>query len=57
VNGLHGVGLEVYDFNPRAIACYRKCGFVEEGRPRDAPLWEGRWHDALLMSVLSTDNI
>jgi RimJ/RimL family protein N-acetyltransferase len=57
VIGLHRVDLEVYDFNPRAIASYRKCGFVEEGRLRDALLWEGRWHDALLMSVLSTDNI
>jgi RimJ/RimL family protein N-acetyltransferase len=57
VIGLHRVDLEVYDFNPRAIASYRKCGFVEEGRLRDALLWEGQWHDALLMSVLSTDNI
>jgi RimJ/RimL family protein N-acetyltransferase len=57
VIGLHRVDLEVYDFNPRAIASYRKCGFVEEGRLRDALLWEGQWQDALLMSVLSTDNI
>lgn len=57
VIGLHRVALEVYDFNPRAIASYRKCGFVEEGRLRDALLWEGQWHDALLMSALSTDNI
>ncbi|WNV88822.1 GNAT family protein [Umezawaea sp. Da 62-37] len=57
VIGLHRVELEVFDFNPRAIAAYRKCGFVEEGRMRDALLWEGEWHDALLMAVLSTDNI
>ena len=57
VIGLHRVDLEVYDFNARAIASYRKCGFVEEGRLRDALRWDGRWHDALLMSVLSTDNI
>ncbi|MFD9738174.1 GNAT family N-acetyltransferase [Umezawaea sp. NPDC059074] len=57
VIGLHRVELEVFDFNPRAIASYRKCGFVEEGRLREALLWEGRWHDALLMGVLRTDNI
>jgi RimJ/RimL family protein N-acetyltransferase len=57
VIGLHRVELEVYDFNARAIASYRKCGFVEEGRLRDALRWDGQWHDALLMSVLSTDNI
>ncbi|PRY40309.1 GNAT family N-acetyltransferase [Umezawaea tangerina] len=57
VVGLHRVELEVFDFNPRAIASYRKCGFVEEGRARDALLWEGEWHDALLMAVVSTDNI
>jgi RimJ/RimL family protein N-acetyltransferase len=57
VVGLHRVELEVFDFNPRAIASYRKCGFVEEGRLREALLWEGQWHDALLMGVLRTDNI
>ncbi|HEX6345974.1 GNAT family protein [Umezawaea sp.] len=57
VIGLHRVELEVYDFNPRAIASYLKCGFVEEGRKRDALRWDGRWHDALLMGALRTDNI
>lgn len=54
---LHRVSLEVYEYNERAIAVYRKCGFVEEGRMRDALRWDGRWYDALLMSVLSTDSI
>lgn len=50
--GLHRVWLHVYAFNMRAIAVYRSCGFVVEGRLRDALLWEGRRHDALLMGVL-----
>jgi RimJ/RimL family protein N-acetyltransferase len=54
---LHRVSLEVFEYNERAIAAYRKCGFVEEGRMRDALRWDGRWYDALLMSVLSTDSI
>ncbi|PWV49321.1 MULTISPECIES: GNAT family N-acetyltransferase [Nocardiopsis] len=50
--GLHRVWLYVYAFNMRAIAVYRSCGFDVEGRLRDALLWEGRRHDALLMAVL-----
>ena len=53
--GLHRVHLEVYDFNARAIAAYRKCGFVEEGRLRDSLRWDGRWHDTIVMSRLATD--
>ncbi|GAA3758412.1 RimJ/RimL family protein N-acetyltransferase [Spinactinospora alkalitolerans] len=53
--GLHRVSLEVYAFNMRAIAAYRACGFAVEGRLRDALLWEGRRHDALVMSVLERD--
>jgi Acetyltransferases, including N-acetylases of ribosomal proteins len=51
--GLHRVWLRVYAFNMRAIAAYRACGFTVEGRLRDALLWEGRRHDALVMSVLA----
>ncbi|HEX8870965.1 MAG TPA: GNAT family protein [Lentzea sp.] len=54
---LHRVDLEVYEFNDRAIHVYKKCGFQEEGRLRDALLWEGEFYDAIVMSVLSTDNI
>jgi RimJ/RimL family protein N-acetyltransferase len=53
--GLHRVGLEVFDFNPRAQRVYEKCGFVREGVLRDALRWDGRRHDALAMSVLATD--
>ena len=34
--GLHLVSVRVSTSNARAIACYRKCGFVEEGREREA---------------------
>jgi RimJ/RimL family protein N-acetyltransferase len=55
VAGLHRVSLEVYDFNPRALRVYEKCGFIVEGRARDALLWDGEWHDAISMGILSTD--
>jgi RimJ/RimL family protein N-acetyltransferase len=54
---LHRVDLEVYEFNDRAIHVYQKLGFREEGRLRDALLWEGEFYDAIVMSILSTDNI
>jgi RimJ/RimL family protein N-acetyltransferase len=53
--GLHRLALEVYDFNLRGIAAYRKSGFHEEGRLRDALRWDGQWYDTIVMSRLSTD--
>lgn len=53
--GLHRVGLEVFAFNPRAQRVYEKCGFVREGVLRDALLWDGAWHDAIVMAILATD--
>lgn len=50
---LHRVELEVYAFNRRAFRVYEKCGFVVEGRRRDALRWDGEWVDAICMAVLS----
>lgn len=55
VLGLHRIELEVYAFNPRAQRVYENCGFVVEGRRRDALCWEGTWYDAITMAVLETD--
>jgi RimJ/RimL family protein N-acetyltransferase len=49
---LHRVQLQVYAFNERAIACYRKCGFVEEVRQRQHIYTDGQYHDALIMGLL-----
>lgn len=49
---LNRVELFVYDFNARAQAAYRKCGFVEEGRRRQALYRAGAQHDMVVMSVL-----
>lgn len=53
--GLHRLGLEVFSFNTRAQRVYEKCGFVREGVRREALLWEGSWHDVVLMSILQGD--
>jgi RimJ/RimL family protein N-acetyltransferase len=49
---LHRVGLGVFEFNDRAMACYRKCGFVEEGRFREQVFKDGRYRDVVRMSIL-----
>lgn len=50
--GLHRVALEVFDFNTGAQRSYAKSGFVREGVWREHLRWDGRWHDAVLMSIL-----
>ena len=50
--GLHRVELRVLDYNARALASYRKSGFVEEGRLRQAALVDGAWHDDVMMSIV-----
>jgi hypothetical protein len=52
---LHRVDLRVIAYNTSAIACYRKCGFVEEGRERETVLVEDRWQDDVLMSLLEDE--
>ena len=52
---LHRVDLRVLAFNDGAIASYRKCGFVQEGRERDSCWFHGQWHDDVIMGVLATE--
>lgn len=49
---LHRVDLRVLSYNQRAIACFKKCGFTEEGVERDGALVAGEWHSDIMMSVL-----
>ena len=52
---LHRIALEVYDFNPRARHVYERAGFTFEGTARAALLFDGRWIDAHVFSILATD--
>ena len=45
------VRLQVWSFNGRALACYRRLGFVEEARLRSDVYAEGQWHDNVVMSI------
>lgn len=53
--GLHRVSLRVVAYNTRAIRCYLACGFVEEGREREAALVGGERHDDIMMGILSRE--
>lgn len=47
------VTLRVFSFNMRAIACYKKLGFEEEGRLKEHFWRAGRYHDELLMALFA----
>lgn len=53
--GLHRIALAVFEFNERAIRSYRRVGFHDEGRAREAIRRDGRWWDELQMSLLESD--
>ena len=52
---LNSVMLGVFAFNERAIACYRRVGFREIGRRRQARIIGGQKHDAILMDILAEE--
>ncbi|MFX1268439.1 MAG: GNAT family N-acetyltransferase [Promethearchaeota archaeon] len=49
---LNRIELIVYDFNIRAMNCYKKVGFIEEGHKRQATFKNGKYHDVIIMSLL-----
>ena len=55
VLGLHRLELEVFSFNPRAQAVYRKAGFRVEGVRRDAVLDGQTYADAIEMAILEEE--
>ena len=52
---LHRVDLRVLEYNHRAIACYKKCGFIQEGVEREGALVEGRYETDVMMSILDNE--
>lgn len=53
--GLHRVGVQVEAGNVRALALYRRYGFQEEGRLRQAAFLDGLPADILLFSLLAPE--
>jgi RimJ/RimL family protein N-acetyltransferase len=52
---LHRVFLNVFEYNPRAIRSYEKCGFKHEGRQRQVLNREGRRWDLIFMGILKEE--
>ncbi|RXJ04245.1 N-acetyltransferase [Anaerobacillus alkaliphilus] len=52
VLNLYRIGLNVYEYNARAIKSYEKLGFVKEGVLRSELLFNGTYYDNYMMSVL-----
>lgn len=53
--GLHRLSLVTIETNQPAMALYKKMGFIEEGRERQAILREGGYHDLICMSILADE--
>jgi RimJ/RimL family protein N-acetyltransferase len=52
---LHRIQLEVSASNERAMQSYRKTGFREEGRRRQAFFRNGHWQDQVQMAILAEE--
>ena len=52
---LNNIMLEVFGFNKRAIKSYKKVGFKEIGRRREAVIIAGKKHDEIYMDILADE--
>ena len=52
---LNNIKLDVFEFNERAIACYKKCGFKEYGRRRKCNFLNGKYYDTIEMDILAEE--
>jgi len=51
----HRVSLTVFEGNDRAIALYKRIGFVEEARTRQLVWIDGGWRDLIHMGILDNE--
>lgn len=52
---LHSISLKVYSYNRRAIKSYKGSGFKEVGRRRESIFFGGKYHDEIIMDILSNE--
>ena len=52
---LNNIKLDLKEFNQRALACYKKCGFKEYGRRRKCNFINGKYYDTIEMDILAEE--
>jgi RimJ/RimL family protein N-acetyltransferase len=52
---LNSILLGVFSYNQRAVTCYKKVGFKEIGRRRQARIVAGKKFDVILMDILAEE--
>lgn len=52
---LNNIELSLMEFNERALACYKKCGFKEYGRRRKCNFINGKYYDSIKMDILAEE--
>ncbi|MCF7815351.1 MAG: GNAT family N-acetyltransferase, partial [Candidatus Cloacimonetes bacterium] len=52
---LNNIMLETFSFNERALKSYKKVGFKEIGRRRQAIIMGGKKYDEILLDILAED--
>ena len=52
---LNNIKLDLIEFNERAYACYKKCGFKEYGRRRKCEFINGKYYDVIGMDILAEE--
>lgn len=52
---LHNIMLKVFSFNERAVHTYRRVGFKEIGRRREAYFAKGKFWDEIYMDILKDE--
>jgi len=55
VLGLHNIMLDTFSYNERAIRAYKRAGFREIGRRREATRVAGKAYDVVFMDCLATE--
>ena len=54
---IYKIKLNVFSFNKRAISCYKKLGFKEEGILKDELYRNGKYFDIIPMALFKEDFI
>ncbi|WP_350344484.1 GNAT family protein [Proteinivorax tanatarense] len=52
---INKLSIRVISFNKRAIACYKKCGFMVEGTLRQEVYRDGKYYDNIAMGLLKEE--